>query len=175
MAATIPFEIFTAVPGTVHAWNAPNFDCSIPSGPWHDEPTKIQWVDATTGLPCLIVRNRLGALCGYAGVDPTHPLHKRDYDSLYPDIDVNVHGGLTFSDSCAHSKDESQGICHIPEPGSSDDIWWFGFDCAHCGDLVPGMLRHFKSESEEDYRDVAYVADEVTRLAAQLAHLQEAA
>lgn len=50
-------------------------------GPWQDEPDKIQYVDEATGLPCLIVRNgkEIGALCGYVGVLPGHPLHgKRD-------------------------------------------------------------------------------------------------
>ena len=42
-------------------------------GPWHDEPDKLQWSNALTGLPCLIVRNQLGALCGYVGIDSNHP------------------------------------------------------------------------------------------------------
>lgn len=37
-------------------------------GVWDSEPDKIQWQDAETGLPCLIVRGPVGALCGYVGV-----------------------------------------------------------------------------------------------------------
>jgi hypothetical protein len=59
---------------------------------------------------------------------------------------------------------------HVPEPGTSDDVWWFGFDCAHLGDLAPGMLRAgFDGFQGDVYRDVNYVAREVTSLAAQLA------
>lgn len=39
-------------------------------GPWDGEPDKMQWTDPATGLDCLIVRNTLGALCGYVGVTP---------------------------------------------------------------------------------------------------------
>jgi hypothetical protein len=50
------------------------------AGPWQDEPDKRQWTDAVTGLPCLIVRGPIGALCGYVGVSSDHPLHGREYD-----------------------------------------------------------------------------------------------
>lgn len=43
------------------------------NGAWVDEPDKAQWRDEATGLPCLLVRNQLGALCGYVGVYPDHP------------------------------------------------------------------------------------------------------
>ena len=42
-------------------------------GAWVDEPDKAQWRDEATGLPCLLVRNQAGALCGYVGVYPQHP------------------------------------------------------------------------------------------------------
>jgi hypothetical protein len=161
-------EIATAVPGTVKAsFNLPRHVKELgelPPGPWKDEPSKIQWVDQATGYPCLIVRGGGGALCGYAGVYPGHPYHKVNYDS----VDVEVHGGLTFSAPCSHSNDESQGVCHIPEPGTSDDVWWLGFDCAHFGDLMPGMLNILRSTERDVYRDVRYVTAEVTGLAAQL-------
>lgn len=94
------------------------FDKSAwPRGPWDDEPDKKQWQDGVTGLPCLIVRNRVGALCGYVGVPKSHPAHGMDYGvSMYDSegneramspaeqalYDVQVHGGLTFSSSCAN-------------------------------------------------------------------------
>lgn len=128
------------------------------AGPWYDEPDKAHWVDETTGLDCLIVRNRLGALCGYVGVPPAHPWHGKDYDDVYAD----VHGGLTYADRC--QEDEEHGICHLPEPGRPDDVWWLGFDCAHAGDLVPGAGR---VSPYETYRELNYVRDEVARLARQ--------
>ena len=48
-------------------------------GPWKDEPDRIEWRDEATGLPCLIVRNNGGALCGYVAVNPGHPLHGKKY------------------------------------------------------------------------------------------------
>jgi len=163
-------EIATAVPGTIKTWFTEWLDRSkliladLPEGPWSDEPSKMQWVDRATGMPCLIVRNHLGALCGYAGVAPGHPLHGFNYD----DADLDVHGGLTYADRCQPTTDEAHGICHVPEPGTPHDVWWFGFDCAHSGDAVPGMPNLSRELDNGEYRDVGYVADQVTSLAAQL-------
>jgi len=133
-----------------------------PRGPWDTEPDKAQWVDPTTGLDCLIHRNRMGALCGYVGLPPDHPLHGADCDT----VDVKVHGGLTYSDRCQDTGDESRGICHVSEPGRPHDVWWLGFDCAHWQDRLPGL-----NLSGPVYRDVGYVKAEVEWLAAQLATL----
>lgn len=38
---------------------------------WDQEPDRKHWVQQ--GLDCLIVRNLMGALCGYVGVPPSHP------------------------------------------------------------------------------------------------------
>ncbi len=112
------------------------------SGPWDNEPDKLNWTTAS-GLPGMIVRNDNGALCGYAAVPDNHPWHGVQYhgrSAEYPYTDesakeevdytttpegkIDVHGGLTYSDSC-------QGrVCHIPEPGEPDNVWWFGFDCS---------------------------------------------
>jgi hypothetical protein len=163
-------QIATAIPGTVKEWFTEYRDPDtklrgLPEGPWSAEPSKMQWVDRATGMPCLIVRNGLGALCGYAGVSPGHPLHGHGYDMVE---EVSVHGGLTFADSCQPTTDEAHGICHIPEPGTPHDVWWFGFDCAHLGDVVPGMPSLSRELERGKYRDVAYVAHQVTQLAAQL-------
>lgn len=196
-------------------------------GPWDREPDKIQWKDEVTSLPCLIVRNSSGALCGYVGVPNTHPLHGKDFDDVQ---DLKVHGGLTFSRGCADMsrarwakwreglfarRDEAkrfphgetaryfkewasaledydawlaQGyasyICHVPGEGEPDDVWWFGFDCAHASDFCPGYqrvteecLRQISSiELDQptswgtvvEYRDVAYVTEQCQLLAKQL-------
>lgn len=153
-----------------------------PRGPWDDEPDKAQWRDQATGLPCLIHRGPSGALCGYVGVAADHPWHGHDYrdDRLFA---VEVHGGLTFSDGCQHGDDPSTGICHVPEPGEPDDVWWFGFDCAHFGDMSGMAWRTSDPESSflhsialsdgYRYRDVAYVRSECARLAAQIAAAAE--
>jgi len=138
-----------------------------PAGPWLDEPDRLQWRTAA-GLPGLIVRHRrLGHLCGYAAVAPGHPA----YGSSYNDVEVLVHGGLTYADRC-----EADGpICHVPEPGEPDDVWWLGFDCAHAGDCSPVSLAielpQLPTWYQEAYRDIAYVRREVEQLAEQLVAL----
>lgn len=66
-------------------------------------------------------------------------------------------------------------ICHAPAPGESDNVWWFGFDCAHAGDLSPAYDKGHAFRSESTYRDIQYVRDEVTSLAQQLGSVAKAA
>jgi hypothetical protein len=134
------------------------------AGPWDNEPDYISWTDAETGMPCLIVRNRLGALCGYVAVERAHPLYGVEYEA--PEVDV--HGGLTYADRCTGH------ICHVPEPGKPDDVWWFGFDCSHAFDLSPGMNARMRdigepNMSDETYKPVSYVTAQCASLARQLA------
>lgn len=141
-------------------------------GPWQDEPDKVQWIDEATGLDCLIVRNRVGSLCGYVGLPESHPLHGKDFMGENAP-DVEVHGGLTFSSFCMEHGDESRSICHVPEPGRPDRIWWFGFDCSHAGDYDPRKEADYRDrglifEIRSAYRDIGYVRSEVESLAAQL-------
>ena len=146
-------------------------------GPWTDEPDKIQWPDADTGLPCLIVRqDAFGSLCGYVGVPPEHPFHECGYDDLYDLYDVpSVHGGLTFSGSCQVDEHgpivETVGrVCHVPDPGEPHDVWWFGFDAAHYGDFSPYRISPryegiFGAGHMSTYRDVPYIKTECRYLA----------
>ena len=144
-------------------------------GPWNNEPDKIQWLDKNTELPCLIVRNRGGALCGYVGVSPSHPLHGVGYNDgdweTSPEAIFNVHGGLTFTGSCMQG-DKSKVVCHVPDKGEEDNIWWFGFDCAHCEDYSPAYEARYKGLKIGDfggeYRTIEYVLKEVRQLASQL-------
>jgi hypothetical protein len=129
-------------------------------GPWDLEPDRIEW--RAHGFPCLIVRSEtMGALCGYVGLPPGHPLHGEPYD--IPGVDV--HGGLTYSGSCAGH------ICHIARPGEPDAVWWLGFDCGHPGDKCPAtdsyIMRGLGRSGSGDYRDVEYVKAEVEKLAKQ--------
>lgn len=145
-------------------------------GEWQSEPDKAQWVDANTGYACLIVRGPSGALCGYVGVPQGHAVHKLDYDhgALY---DIETHGGLTFSDECQPTDDPSEHVCHIPEPGQPDNVWWFGFDCAHSGDITPkynAMSTYDRSmftDGFDTYKTADYVVNCVTGLASQLQKL----
>jgi len=174
------------------SWTNPVIDrTGWDPGPWDDEPDKVQWVDDTTDLDCLAVRNHHGSWCGYVGVPVGHRLHGVHHREL--ELDYDVHGGLTYSDGCHEHDDPARGVCHVPEPGRPADVWWLGFDCGHFMDQSPGMdalLRRVRAEHppspeltalearleattpdwmRDTYRDLEYVRGEVTRLAAQLA------
>jgi hypothetical protein len=153
-------------------WIDPACDRSFwGTGPWNSEPDKMQWKDEATGLACLMVRQATsGHLCGYVGVEPGHALYGKGYDDV-PSFDV--HGGLTFADKCQEGPLETT-VCHLPEPGEPDGLWWFGFDCMHARDLSPssamlarrlGDARLFEGNV---YRDLAYVRGECAKLAEQI-------
>lgn len=162
-------------------WVNPKIDRSPwPAGEWDKEPfDKVQWTDDATGLVCLARRNeRNGNWCGYVGVAPGHPWHGKDYNDVRnvgtDDEYIDVHGGLTYADACDEGS-APLGICHIPEPGTPEHLFWFGFDCAHAWDRSPQdevMARSgypFTRNADEFYRDIAYVKNECRKLAAQLA------
>ena len=142
-------------------------------GLWKQEPDKIQWTDPATQMPCLMVRNKSGVWCGYAAVAEGHPWFalrctesRGDGSEYSPEDQIDIHGGLSFSNFC--QEDKEHGICHIPEPGQPDRVWWFGFDCAHGGDLLP--TRPYPCEV---YRDMEYVKEQVTYLALQLSQIKD--
>jgi hypothetical protein len=143
-------------------------------GPWDAEPDKVQFTDEATGMPCLAVRNpEMGFWCGYVGVSEGHPAFGKGYD----DVSAEVHGGLTFADTCQPSETDSRGICHIPAAGEPDHVWWLGFDCAHAWDISPGRSAYERRHNlpeigaswDSSYRTLAYVKRECANLARQLA------
>ena len=75
------------------------------AGPWDSEPDKVQWPDPATALPCLAVRNLAGCWCGYVGVPQAHPWFGKEYDT----VDLDCHGGLTFSAFCAEDDKDRYG------------------------------------------------------------------
>jgi len=108
-----------------------------------------EWT-SKSGCQCFIARNStLLTWCGYVSLTPDNILYGRDYD----DIDVEVHGGLTFGEK------------------DSDNNWVFGFDCAHSGDLVPYFnisTYGFYETSGVIYRDREYVISQTNYLDDQL-------
>ena len=87
----------------------------IQERPWETEPSHKKWTEATTKYKCEIKRNDITlTLCGYVTVPKKHHY----YGLSYNDAVANVHGGLTYSNG--------KGT--------------FGFDCAHAGDLSPGVI-----------------------------------
>jgi|688.fasta_scaffold97487_9 hypothetical protein len=99
-----------------------------------------EWI--TQGLNACVVLVDNDYRCGYIGVDKSHFLHEIEYK----DIDINVHGGLTFSG-------------HRISGGQS--LWWLGFDCAHSSDKT-------KRNQDGTYRDLCYCIRECEVLAAQI-------
>lgn len=137
-------------------------------GPWQTEPDRAEW--RHNGIPCLITRAIWcgGNLCGYVAVSPGHPWHGRPAEK----VPASAHGGITYAEKCAGH------ICHVPEPGESDNVWWIGFDCAHAFDYCPRLMSTLAACGERAsrpldivplvYRDWAYVIAEVTGLAQQV-------
>ena len=140
------------------------------AGEWNHEPDKAQWINLDAKLDCLIVRNHMGALCGYVGVPKKHPFYQKSYSQVFetPDVEIRVHGGLTFNGLCLEfpNEDEGEGIFHVVEVANKK-VWWFGFDCAHCDDMVPGFGWDI-TPSCAYYRNFEYVARETNSLAVQL-------
>lgn len=118
-----------------------------PPGPWDREPDRVDFTH--NGRPCLILRHaHLGHLCGYVAVLWGHPWYEAgsDDESL---ADPGVHGGITYG-----GRIEGAYL-----PGAA---WWLGFDCAHAGDMMPGLPigGHF-----DTYRSIEYVRRQVEHLA----------
>lgn len=135
-------------------------------GPWVGEADQLKWVDQATGLPCFMTRGPVGSWCGYVGVSKTHPYFKASYD----DLDISVHGGLTYA---------GIGNEYIGHEGrGTDELWWFGFDCAHSEDFSPDMEAKMKAwnhtyDFHNTYRTQTYVTEQVTQLAQQLYELRD--
>lgn len=137
------------------------------------------WVDSKSGLRCIALVGPMGQLNGYVAVTREHPWFGKGYSehlpipcerheadeygcyehSCYehsPDSLIRVHGGITYSGADLE--------------GCREGEWWFGFDCAHAGDLVPGLGEYrIKMTREEVLRSPEYVGAECSRLAHQLA------
>jgi hypothetical protein len=149
-----------------------------PKGPWDDEPDRHEW-RTKAGYPGLAVRHSLGHWCGYVAVPPGHAAYGKDDDAA----GVSVHGGITYASVC------NGDICHVPEPGEPDDVYWLGFDCAHSRDAAPnarisagwdewdGAVAYWgpaaRSQGDKrtvkgEYRNLHYVIAECENLSAQL-------
>lgn len=74
------------------------------------------------GLRCVVVLTSMGHRCGYVGVNKSHPLYGYNVDVV--ETSLYCHGGITFA----------KGGPNTYYPVHSD-LWWFGFDCAHCYDV----------------------------------------
>lgn len=123
------------------------------------------------GYPCIVIFQPLGHRCGCVGL----PEKNRFYGLDYNEIDVNCHGGLTYSSN------------HLYEQKDTN-IWWIGFDCAHCDDARDyTSLRKYYTDNrsknmidnwealdqkypipDSHVRELAYVAKECKNIIDQL-------
>ena len=110
-------------------------------GPWLTEPDHLEFKHS--GLSCYLHRMEMGHWCGYVAVPAGHPMHGMDYNH----VNANVHGGLTYGRG---------------EP----PLWWFGFDCAHHNDYLPGIPYG------GEYWTVEMVKEETMQLADQLSAMK---
>lgn len=138
------------------------------------KPYKVEREWEYAGLKCAVVQAReQGHRCGYVRIPPGHPDHGKPYD----DINVEVHGGLTYANDEPCVEADGRG-------------YWVGFDCAHAGDMyvnphVPlgyewkspqakSLYDHrrdyFSRYENEHYWTEQDVVNEVNKLAVQLAN-----
>lgn len=120
------------------------------------------WITAM-GYRAVIIKQPMGHLCGYVGISTSHPLHGFNYDDdEIPSL--NVHGGLTYSG----------GESNYPI-SNDENLWWYGFDCAHHNDYVPKLAKRDPTlYTHTIYRDESYVTKECEELARQLKDIADA-
>lgn len=159
------------VRGPVGAWCG--YVAVPPSHPWHG----IGYSDCVKGCPPVEPKplEPIGDKPVPGSIQDWHLKRKHfacgaDYQPGHtPESIIKVHGGLTYADFC-------QGhVCHIPKPGKPDNVYWFGFDCAHFGDVCPKYEElgkqigyRFEAMLGGRYWNVEHVRAEVERLADQL-------
>lgn len=108
-----------------------------------------EWEHA--GLKCVVLFIINSHRCGYVRVPKDNPAFKLNYN----DVPVIVHGGLTFGDKTLDDMAE-------------EGYYWFGFDCAHAGDMIQGMLCF---DSKEHFWTTEDVEMETNKLAEQLSKI----
>ena len=97
-----------------------------------DRPEDVLAKGEHLGFQWVVVNNGMGYRCGYVRVPLGHPWHGKSYW----DLNVDVHGDLSFS--------EPDQPCDTP---GADTDWWIGFDCAHAFDAPDPELARSRSDS----------------------------
>lgn len=154
-------------------------------GDWDSEPDNFDFEHA--GYKCALRRNSGGAWCGYVGIDKLHPWYGKEYGDkvavpeaiLKRNIDLDKIGVINLF--CANLEDVSNGEIEIVLAvdvhggitysndgvrGAEEGLWWFGFDCAHSGDLCPKYDSSF--DRHGIYRDMNYAKRECQSMAEQI-------
>lgn len=142
--------------------------------------TTDEFIFESNGFPCHVIKRYMGKAefyCGYVGVNKDNPW----FGTHYNDLEIDCHGGLSYSNFLIED---------------STEFWFFGFDCAHIGDYIPGFelksslmeacKKFFNSilaknpntperlmlNFEEVERDICYVIDQCESIAKQFADMQ---
>lgn len=118
------------------------------------------------GLPFIIWRHpETKHWCGYVGVPKDSRLHGKEYY-----ISTESENGLSKLEEAINNISVHGGLTAAGELGdrSGDDVWYFGFDCAHGGDLVSYMFDYPQFGDESTYKDKNFIMTEVENLARQL-------
>lgn len=117
---------------------------------------KIEILDSGYCLGLLYYILSLGAYpCAYVRIPQEHEFYKKDFGS----IDIDVHGGLTYSRDYLWVS-ENQRV----------EGWFIGWDYAHYGDYL-GFVKFYsidinqdkKWTTEEIYKDVKEVCYQVQK------------
>lgn len=119
------------------------------------------WI-TKAGLRAAVYAQKAGHRCGYVAVPAGHKYYLQAYD----DVNVDVHGGLTYAGG-------SDGY-----PVDAGDVWWFGYDCMHLGDrrdvsIMDDDHKKYYDERGWDHLDgtvktLEYCISECESLAEQL-------
>lgn len=92
---------------------------------------------------CFIRRNMNHLfLCGYVEITNDNKLFGEDYSNL----NFHAHGGITYG-------------------SQAEDVWIYGFDCAHFSDMMLDL--EYRKSREGIYRTMDYVTEECELLAEQ--------
>ena len=111
------------------------------------------WV-TESGLRAVVIYNEHGEYrCGYVGVEEDSGYHSIEYSEI--DDRLNVHGGVAFDG------DLNDIVV------DAENIWWFGYDCAHGGDHV---RYHEGLANGGVKRSLQYCVGECENMATQLSY-----
>lgn len=159
----------------------------------------------SSGLRCVAIALSAGHRCGYVGLPKSHPLFGVGHGEYSPALDalwttakegpIGDRGIVPIFCAMLHEADEVQATpelvfdvhgsityarCEAGYPVEHDDLWWYGFDCAHAGDAKDFDLMdnvdligfYCRFGNAGIVRDLAFVIAECEKLAAQLASME---
>ena len=131
---------------------------------------------------CMAQRGPLQNWNGYVGVGQDSALFGLSYGELGERFgwDIPAHGGLTIANTILpfkrNEKRPHEQLRYVHnQKGWARKKWFFGFDCAHSGDLIPNKeMQRFTSLMSGEYRDQKFIIERIKALAAHLLKIETA-